>query len=905
MNFGAGSGNPAGTSNNFFNDFVINFSTGDVYLSSTRVGANPNGDVIQKNYIYHLTGLTASSGAGAFSFGGGTASLLPFSPQDNELGTTPPLPGEAFPMEHGTLDGLALDTATNTLYFSTGTVNLNDDSNSATPPVNEPGGIFAYALTGNPSGTYTEIFHQNAANGPQGLMGDLEIDPTTGRWYVTDYTGGTAAPGDEGIWTGNLNGTGTPTFFASINNAGGEIPAGFTLDVAPTLSGTETGATATEQPGPGSGFSTPVFALSGAHAADLENASHSDQLAGAQVRISAGFNSAPGSAEQLTINGTTSGVLGSGIAYSYNAATGVMTLTGVNSFANYEAALGLVGYSISGDNPDAYGTATTRTLSYSISDGLLSSDEFNATVNVAGTDDAPVNTTGGAVATSEDAASVPIAGLSVSDVDSNALTVTLSVGHGTLAIDTGVSGGVGAGQVTGNGTDTVTLSGSQAEIDSTLAAATGVAYTPTANFNGADTLTMTSSDGSLSDSDTVAINVAAVNDAPVVSGDGTESAAPINEDSPSATGQSVASLFAGQYSDAADQVPGGSSADAFAGVAVTANGSSAAGQWQYFDGATWVDIGAASDSAAVLLAAGTSIRFDPAANFNGSAPTLTVHLVDASGGALTDGATADLSTTGGTTPYSSGIVVLDEQVNAVNDAPTGVVANLHAAEDSANGTAAGTIVGQDPDSSSFTYSLLDNAGGRFAMDSAGHVTVADGLLLDYEQANNHVIQVRVTDDQGAYSDFNVNVAVDDVHGENVLGDARDNVFFGGIEHDVLNGADGNDVLKGGGDADDLLGGNGNDILDGGAGADTLTGGAGADKFYFTKGEADGDVIMDFKAHGADADQIHLIGYAAGTTFTRIGAGNSDLYEINDHGFIEHVTVHGPGHVAAGNVIFGT
>ena len=70
-------------------------------------------------------------------------------------------------------------------------------------------------------------------------------------------------------------------------------------------------------------------------------------------------------------------------------------------------------------------------------------------------------------------------------------------------------------------------------------------------------------------------------------------------------------------------------------------------------------------------------------------------------------------------------------MTAVNDAPTGVVANLHAAEDSANGSAAGTIVGQDPDSSSFTYTLLDNAGGRFAMDSAGHVTVADGLLLDY------------------------------------------------------------------------------------------------------------------------------------------------------------------------------
>jgi hypothetical protein len=1185
MNFGTGSGNPAGTTNNFFNDFVIDFATGDVYLSSTRVIAGLSGDSVQKNFIYHLSGLTAGSGAGAFSFGAGTASLLPFSPQDNELGTTPPLGGEAFPMEHGSVDGLAIDTATHTLYFSTGTVNLNDDSNSATPPVKYPGGIFSYSLTGNPTGTYSEIFHQNVANGPQGLMGDLEIDPTTGQWYVTDYTGGTAAPGDEGIWTGHLNGTGTPSQFALVNNAGGEIPAGFTLDIAPTLTGTETGATATEQPGVGSGFSTPVFALTGEHAGDFENADQPDQLSGAQVRISAGFNSAPGSAEQLTINGTTSGVLGSGIGYSYNAGTGVMTLTGVNSFANYEAALALVGYSISGDNPDANGAAPTRTLSYSVSDGLLYSDEYAATVTIAATDDAPVNTTGGPVSTSEDAASVAIAGLSVSDVDSGSLTVTLAVGRGTLAIDTGVSGGVTAGQVSGNGSGSVTITGSQAEINATFAAATGVAYTPTPNVNGADSLTMTTTGGSASDVDTVTINVAAVNDAPTVVGDGTESAAPIAEDMPSATGQSVASLFGGQYSDAADQVSGGSSADAFAGVAVTANGSGAVGQWQYYNGSSWVNIGAASDSAAVLLAAGTSIRFNPAANFNGAAPTLTVHLVDASGGALsdgaivdasvtggttrysggtvvldetvtavndapvnsvpgavstsedaasvpitglsvsdvdassltvtlavgrgtlaidtgvsggvtagqvsgngtgsvtitgtqaeidatfaaatgvaytptpnvngadsltmttsdgtvsdvdtvpinvaavndaptvvgdgtesaapivedmpsatgqsvaslfsgqysdaadqvsggssadafagvavtangsgatgqwqyyngsswvnigaasdgaavllaastsirfnpapdyngaagtltvhlvdasggalTDGAVADLSTTGGTTPYSGGTVVLSEQVTAFNDAPTGVTGTLSAPEDATNGSAVGTLVAQDPDSSSFTYTLLNNAGGRFAMDSAGHVTVADGLLLDYEQANAHTIRVRATDDQGASSDFDVNVGVLDVHGEDVTGDGRDNVFFGGAEHDVLRGMDGNDVLKGGGGSDDLLGGNGNDWIDGGAGADILTGGAGGDKFYFQKGEANGDVVMDFKGQGANGDEIHLIGYAAGTTFTRIGNGSSDLYQINDHGSIEYVTIHGPGHVSPSDVIFGT
>ena len=42
---------------------------------------------------------------------------------------------------------------------------------------------------------------------------------------------------------------------------------------------------------------------------------------------------------------------------------------------------------------------------------------------------------------------------------------------------------------------------------------------------------------------------------------------------------------------------------------------------------------------------------------------------------------------------------------------------------------------------------------------------------------------------------------------------------------------------------------------------------------------------------------------AGTTFTRIGNGNSDVYQINDHGAIETVIIHGPGHVSATDVHF--
>ena len=69
----------------------------------------------------------------------------------------------------------------------------------------------------------------------------------------------------------------------------------------------------------------------------------------------------------------------------------------------------------------------------------------------------------------------------------------------------------GAG-VTGNGTASVTIAGTAAQINAALA---GLAYTGNLNFNGADTLTVATDDGTATDTDTIAITVNPVNDAPV------------------------------------------------------------------------------------------------------------------------------------------------------------------------------------------------------------------------------------------------------------------------------------------------------------------------------------------------------------------------------------------------------
>ena len=69
-------------------------------------------------------------------------------------------------------------------------------------------------------------------------------------------------------------------------------------------------------------------------------------------------------------------------------------------------------------------------------------------------------------------------------------------------------------------------------------------------------------------------------------------------------------------------------------------------------------------------------------------------------------------------------------------------------ENAANGTTVGvTALASDADATNntITYTLDDNAGGRFAIDgSTGVVTVADGTLLNRELAASHNITVRAT-----------------------------------------------------------------------------------------------------------------------------------------------------------------
>ena len=66
--------------------------------------------------------------------------------------------------------------------------------------------------------------------------------------------------------------------------------------------------------------------------------------------------------------------------------------------------------------------------------------------------------------------------------------------------------------------------------------------------------------------------------------------------------------------------------------------------------------------------------------------------------------------------------------------------------------------------SGFTFSLTDNAGGRFAIDhSTGEITVADGSLLNFEAFDRHSITVRTTDAGGLFFERTLTVNLTDVN----------------------------------------------------------------------------------------------------------------------------------------------
>jgi hypothetical protein len=329
--------------------------------------------------------------------------------------------------------------------------------------------------------------------------------------------------------------------------------------------------------------------------------------------------------------------------------------------------------------------------------------EFSANVAATSGNQPPLNTVPGVQVATEDTP-LAIGGISVADAQGNLAGVTLGVGNGTLTVTA-----QGTVTVGGNGSATLTLSGSQADINATLAT---LGYLGNADFNGSDTLTVTSTDAfGASDSDAVAITVAAVNDAPV------------------ATSGAAASLGENQT------------------VVTTVTSTD-------IDGGTPIySVAGGADAARFAIdAASGQVTFVAAPDFEAPADAdadnvyqLTVAVDDGNGGTV--------------------LHTLALTVTNVNEAPGSLApAAASVDEDAAAGTLVATLSAIDPDAGdTHAFSLVDDAAGRFVVDAAsGALRVAPGAVLDFETASSHTLLLRVTDAQGLTTEWTIVVTLRDV-----------------------------------------------------------------------------------------------------------------------------------------------
>src|SRR5207344_412345 len=379
---------------------------------------------------------------------------------------------------------------------------------------------------------------------------------------------------------------------------------------------------------------------------------------------------------RLTVtNGALNVSLAGGATIS-SGANGSATLTLSGTQAQINASLASLSYQ---GNQDFNGADTLTVLS---TDGNGATDSDTVAITVNAVNDVPVNTVPGAQSVNEDTA-LSIAGVSVNDVDGNLSTTRLTVSNGTVSVSLAGGATISAG---GNGSSTLTLSGTQAQINAALAS---LSYQGSLNFNGVDTLTVLSADANgATDSDAVAIAVTSVNDGPVNTVPGAQS---VNEDSAlSISGVSVNDAD-GNLSTTQLTVTNGALNVSLAGGATISAGA---------NGSSTLTL---SGTQAQINAALASLSYQGNLNFNGS-DTLTVLSTDANG--ATDSDTVAIT------------------VSSVNDNPVNAVPGAQTVNEDTSLSIAGVSV-NDVDGNLSTTKLTV-ASGTLNVSLAGGATITSG-----------------------------------------------------------------------------------------------------------------------------------------------------------------------------------
>jgi len=318
----------------------------------------------------------------------------------------------------------------------------------------------------------------------------------------------------------------------------------------------------------------------------------------------------------------------------------VLTIASVTSGANGTAVLNADGTVTFTPNANFSGAAN---FTYQATDGALLSNTVTVTVNVAAVNDAPVAVADTLAATEDTVIIYTAAQLlgNDTDVDSPVLTIA-SVTSGS------------------NGTAVLNSDGT-------------VSFTPNANFNGVATFSYKATDGLLlSNSATVTVNVAPVNDAPVANADALNAI----EDTP-----------------------------------ITYTAAQLLGNDTDVDGPA-LSIGSVTSgtNGTVVLNGDGTVTFTPNANFNGVAD-FSYQATD--GSLLSNAATVTV------------------HVAAVNDAPIANPDTLTATEDTAITYTAAQLLGNDTDAENDAFSIIMVTSGTNGIASLN----ADGTVTFTPTAN--------------------------------------------------------------------------------------------------------------------------------------------------------------------------
>jgi hypothetical protein len=311
---------------------------------------------------------------------------------------------------------VAVNPLTNTLYVTTNGITGAPAGDNAILSA-------SYTVTGsgasasvNPITTFTTLYSGAGAFTPQ----NIQIDPANGVFY----TAGIAASGLGEIYQGLLNHTGagslTPIFSIAGAGPGNEIKSVF-LETTPTIAA-----------------SGSVNYIAGSPGTTLDSGlvvSNEDgqNLASATVAITGGTFAGDGD----TLVATTAGT---GITFSYNAGTETATLTtaagsGGDTIADFQQVLDSVKFSSTSLNPTNTGANPSRTISWSGTDGIVTSGTTTSTVTIQNA--LTVNASG--TATFDGGGSpVPLdPGLTITDLTSVNLTgATISIHTNFITGDT-------------------------------------------------------------------------------------------------------------------------------------------------------------------------------------------------------------------------------------------------------------------------------------------------------------------------------------------------------------------------------------------------------------------------------------------------------------------------------------